>query len=312
MNPAQRAGRDFTRLARLTIWIGIALAGLILAGAAIGMVSRGDHRPERMAVWQGSEGESSGVRSKALPAWRRFAVAVGPTSTRPMIAVVIDDMGIDRRRSARAIALRSPLTLAFLPYATDLAAQAAAARAAGHELLVHIPMEPTGTADPGPGALTTQLSQAEIRVRLAADLSRFEGFVGVNNHMGSRATGDLRVMLPVIDELKTRGLLFLDSRTAPDSLAADLARAAGVAFAVRDIFLDNDAIAEAVRQQLSALEMVARRQGYAVAIGHPHDGTLNALAPWLDAIENRGFALVPLSAIVRFRQDREAGPRARG
>jgi hypothetical protein len=106
-----------------------------------------------------------------------------------------------------------------------------------------------------------------------------------------------------MDELKARGLLFLDSLTAGNSVAGEMAALRGVPYAVRDVFLDNQPDdAAAIHRQLAILEQTARERGYAIGIGHPHDGTLDALAQWIPEMRQRGFALVPVSAIVRHRQ----------
>jgi uncharacterized protein len=189
--------------------------------------------------------------------------------------------------------------LAFLPYARGFEAQIAAARARGHEIIVHVPMQPLGVEDAGPNALTIALEPAEIRQRLAAALDRAGPAVGINNHMGSRFTTERDAMRPVLEELKARGLLFLDSLTTSGSVGAVLARDIDVPHAVRDVFLDNDPAPMAVRARLAELELIAVRQGHAVGIGHPHDGTLDALGPWLQDASTRGFAFVPVSHIVR-------------
>ncbi len=231
--------------------------------------------------------------------WRRFAALAPETGGRPMIALVIDDMGVDRKRSARVIGFKGPLTLSFLAYADDLGTQTAAAAAAGHELLVHVSMEPdSATVDPGPNVLMSGLGADELRRRLRWGLSRFEAYVGVNNHMGSRFTADAAGMTVVMEELKRRGLLFLDSRTTDRTVAAAQARRAGVPFVERNIFLDHVNDVATVQARLAELERLARRTGFAVAIGHPRDATLTALQAWLEEVEGRGFVLVPLTAIV--------------
>jgi polysaccharide deacetylase 2 family uncharacterized protein YibQ len=239
------------------------------------------------------------------PAWMRNAVITVVPPGRVPVAIVIDDMGVDRARSDRAAALPAPLTLAFLPYARALEAQIAAARDRGHEILLHMPMQPIGTEDPGPGALTVALSGDEIRKRVAAALDRAGPVVGVNNHMGSRFTVERDAMRPVLEELRARGLLFLDSRTAGATVGPALARTLGVPFTTRDVFLDNDPSIEAVQARLAELEATARRQGHALAIGHPHDGTIAALSAWLPSAAARGFALVPVSTIVRQSLERQ-------
>jgi polysaccharide deacetylase 2 family uncharacterized protein YibQ len=243
-----------------------------------------------------------------LPAWQRYAAAAPAVSgNRPLVAVVIDDLGLDRRRSARTASLPGPLTLAWLPYAPEVTRQAAAARAAGHELLLHAPMQPQGRENPGPRALTTDLPPDEIRRRVAGYLALLPEAVGLNNHMGSQFTRDASAMAPVIAELKSRDLLFLDSRTALDSVAASVARAADLPHAVRDVFLDNELSPEYLNARLAELEAVARRLGTAIAIGHPHEVTLDALEPWLGSLSARGLTLAPLTAIVQRRSVSQVG-----
>jgi polysaccharide deacetylase 2 family uncharacterized protein YibQ len=236
-------------------------------------------------------------------AWRHYAVHAGPDDGRPMIAIVIDDMGLDRRHSDEAAALPAPLTLSFMTYAEDLPAQVSAARARGHEIMLHVPMEPQAArVDPGPNALKLDLDQDEIKRRMTWDLARIDGIVGINNHMGSRFTEWPQGMASVLAVLRERGLFFLDSRTTPHSVGIDLATEIGLPHAARDIFLDVDLTDPAVASELAKTEAVARRNGSAIAIGHPHDPTLTELRRWLPTAEARGFRLVPVSAIVQHNE----------
>lgn len=234
------------------------------------------------------------------PAWLRNAVAVPDTGSRPLIAVVIDDLGLNRVNTARVAALPGPLTMAFLTYAGDLRRQTAAAHRGGHELMVHMAMEPMGaTIDPGPDALRVTAPPGRLMAQLRQNLDAFDGYVGINNHMGSRFTASEPDMRLVLAELKARGLLFLDSRTTAQSVGATVATQLDVPFAERDVFLDNVQSADAVEARLAEVERIARSRGQAIAIGHPHDATIAALARWLPTLEARGFALVPVSAIVK-------------
>ena len=235
-----------------------------------------------------------------LPRWRQFAVATAPfVQDVPLIAIVIDDMGVDKKRSGLAIDLPPPLTLSFLTYATDLARQTERARGRGHELMLHVAMEPgSKTADPGPNALLTTLSDAELKRRLEWSFLRFSTYVGVNNHMGSKFTANRKAMRIVIEEIKRRGLLFLDSRTSGRTVGAKLAREMGVPVAERNIFIDHENTIEAVHAQLRKVEQLARSTGAVIAIGHPRDVTIRALQEWLVGIEAKGFKLVPLTTIV--------------
>jgi hypothetical protein len=254
---------------------------------------------------------------RPLPAerstWLRNAVAVADPNDKPMIAIVIDDLGLDRGNARRVVRLPGPLTLAYMTYADDVSAQARAARLAGHELLVHVPMQPDADAlDPGINVLRPDLPAAELRRRIAWALSRFSGYVGVNNHMGSRFTADAAAMAVLFQELERRGLLFLDSRTTSASVAETMSGRYDVPVATRNIFLDNEVSAAAVWVQLARLEAEARRAGFAVAIGHPHDGTIAALQAWLPILSERGFRLVPISAIAGRGRDRNDIAASRG
>jgi uncharacterized protein len=234
-------------------------------------------------------------------AWKRNAVPFADLNAKPLIAIVIDDVGIDRLHSKRAWELPGPLNMSFLPYSKDLREQAAAARARGQELMLHLPMEPMGRADPGPGALLVSLSDADLRQRVTTALDSFDGYVGVNNHMGSRFTANKADMETVLKLFKARGLMFLDSRTTPQTVGEQTAQELGVPTMPRNVFLDDDEAPDAVRRKLVETEAIARRQGFVVAIGHPHEATLQALAEWLPGLSAKGLVLAPATAVLRKR-----------
>ena len=237
------------------------------------------------------------------PAWLRYATTA-PVDVRdqPRIAIVIDDLGLDRPRTERVLALPAALTMSFLAYSGDLAHFSEEARRNGHEMIVHVPMEPVNPKmDMGPNGLATNQTRDEVLRRLDWDLGRFEGYVGINNHMGSRFTGDAQAMGWVMEDLKSRGLMFLDSRTIATSIGAKAATAAAVPFAERDVFLDDDQNAAAIQQRLQETEQIARRKGTAIAIGHPHDATIDALIGWIAKLPAKGLVLVPLTDVVKAR-----------
>jgi polysaccharide deacetylase 2 family uncharacterized protein YibQ len=226
-----------------------------------------------------------------------------PPGTTPTIAIVVDDLGPDLAHTDRAVALPGAITLSFLPYADATPWLAAAAERRGHEVLVHEPMQATGGENPGPQELRTDFAPAKIRSLLAAALSRVPGAIGINNHMGSAFTADGNALIPVAEELAARHLLFFDSRTTPDTKVVGVAHAFGVASAERDVFLDDEVTANGVDVQIVELEAKARRQGVAIAIGHPHDVTLTAIAAWSANSASRGFRIVPLSEAIRMKTE---------
>lgn len=214
------------------------------------------------------------------------------------IAIVIDDMGADMRSSRRAIQLPAPITLSFLPYSTRTREQATEARNKGHEILLHMPMEPIGHENPGPGALLVELPLPDLEERVQNALSSFTGFDGINNHMGSKFTAFEGGMGLVIDHLQERHLFFLDSNTSPKSIGLKTARERGLPSIGRDVFLDDDPTPEAIRKQLEVTERIARRKGAAVAIGHPHEATIDTVQAWAAEAKNRGIELVPVRELV--------------
>lgn len=236
--------------------------------------------------------------SEAIPGAteRQAAPADGP-----MIAVVIDDLGLLEAATETAIALDPGFTLSFLPYGEKSGELAAKARAAGHEVLLHMPMEPDGLVDPGPDALLIDLTPDQIRTRLGLALSRVPQAMGINNHMGSRFTADADAMAVVLDEVNARGMMMLDSVTTPDSVIGELAQAIGVPNSARDVFLDNDRDPALIHQQLDELERIAQATGKAVALCHPYRETIVVLSAWLPAARQRGFRLVPLSRLAEPR-----------
>ncbi|MEM6492183.1 MAG: divergent polysaccharide deacetylase family protein, partial [Pseudomonadota bacterium] len=225
------------------------------------------------------------------------APAIRPVGGAPMLAIVIDDLGFDPRRTERLAAMPGPMSFAFLPNAGPVAGQARMAEAAGHAVMLHMPMEPQGRENPGAQALWLGDDAAAIRKKLMTALDAVPGAVGMNNHMGSLLTASAAHMGVVADVLRARGLIFLDSRTGPRAIAAEVAAARGGAWAARDVFLDDDARRSAIDRQLRAAERLAHRRGYAVAIGHPYDDTIAALRAFLPAARRRGIKLVSIEAI---------------
>jgi uncharacterized protein len=211
-------------------------------------------------------------------------------------------MGLRKANSQQAVNLSGRFTLAFLPYAEGVQQMADDARTRGHEVMLHLPMAGRRTANPGPLAMFPDEAPAELAMRLKRNLDSFTGYTGVNNHMGSRFTEQGEGMNMVLTELKARGLFFIDSRTTARSAGRQVALATGLPFAERDVFLDNEADASHILLQLAQTEALARRHGTAIAIGHPHGATIDALARWQKDLAARGFDLVPASQIIEARK----------
>ncbi len=231
--------------------------------------------------------------------WKKNAQTVKRTGAEAKVVIIIDDMGMGSS-TPKVIPLPGPLTLSYLPYADSLPGQTRLAKAAGHELMIHVPMEPMkGTLDPGPDVLTSGMEKQDLQAALNKALKSFEGYVGINNHMGSKLTQDPEAMKLVMAVLEKHGLLFVDSKTIHSSLAGQTAASFNLPYAERDVFLDHNPDLDSVRSSLRKLEIIARTQGSAIAIGHPRPDTLQALKEWLPTLKEKGLTLVPVSAVVR-------------
>ncbi len=227
----------------------------------------------------------------------------GPDQLRARVAIVIDDLGRDvaavenlTARLARSGNVQ--LSWAVLPYESRTSEVVEALRRHGAEILLHLPMDPEGTADPGPGALTTGMSRRELAAATAAALAAVPGAVGVNNHMGSRLSGDRAAMAAILGEVRREGRYWLDSRTTAESVGFTVARELGIPAANRDLFLDDVAERGAVAAQFARLLARARERGAAIAIGHPHPATLAVLAEEIPRAVADGFEFVPVSYLL--------------
>ncbi len=206
-----------------------------------------------------------------------------PSRAGPRLAVIIDDLGENLDQAEMLASLSFPVTFAILPQSSKTREVAQLAAERGRDILLHQPMEPHGypfRADPGPGALFVGMGDEEIKAILAENLAQMPQAIGVNNHMGSRFTADAAGMFIVLQELKNRGLFFLDSLTTSDSVALAQARRVGLLHLQRHIFLDNIQDVQAILFQLRKAERITLSFGEVVAIGHPHPETLEALKIW--------------------------------
>jgi len=215
-----------------------------------------------------------------------------------VVAVVIDDLGRSLADLDRIRDLGVPVTYAVLPYESRTPQVVAELERRGEEMILHLPMEPSNGANPGPGALTREMSRRELVEGTRRALEAVPGAVGVNHHMGSLLSVDRRSMDTILGVISGRGLYYLDSRTSAESVAYAAARALDVPAAERQVFLDPDPRPAAVRYQFRRLLEQARERGAAIAIGHPHPDTLTVLAEEVPLAADRGYQFVPVSFLV--------------
>jgi polysaccharide deacetylase 2 family uncharacterized protein YibQ len=217
----------------------------------------------------------------------------------PVVAIVIDDIGYDRQIAAKLLAMDAPLTFSVLPYGPFSREIAAEARSRGHEIMLHLPMEPKEfpSVNPGPGALLNQMPPDDFIGQLKADIDRIPGLKGVNNHMGSAVSTSPEHMRQIFTILKKSGLYYIDSRTTAETVARPSAELLQLPFTERDIFIDHHENQRFIRKQIRRLIKRAQRQGYAVGIAHPHLITYKVLTELLPELK-KSVALVPASMVI--------------
>jgi hypothetical protein len=215
------------------------------------------------------------------------------------LALIVDDCGqwIDTERGF--IALQIPLTMSVLPDVAYTGVVAREASGAGKGVMLHLPMETVSGMNPGPGKITTEMSDPQITKQVEEDLAQVPLARGVNNHEGSKASADERVMRDVMGVLAQKGgLFFVDSRTSAASVGQTTAESLGVPSGARDVFLDNrNDVAYTEGQLLEAAE-IARRTGHAIAIGHPRATTLEAVREMIPKLTASGIEFVLVQDMV--------------
>jgi uncharacterized protein len=286
--------RTFTGLFLLLLLI--ALAGFIIhhiASRKYTVPITGDFISEKQPYDKGPEFEI--FPSKKIPHHRPKVDHRPSPAKLPKVAIIIDDMGYDPVIAKNFIDLDVALTFAILPYSPFIKKIANMAQTSQIQVMLHLPMEPVEypKINPGRGALLTSMSPDQLIDQLKENFAQIPFVRGVNNHMGSKITADSNRMNQIFSVLKQKNLFFIDSRTTAKTLCIQSAHLFQVPFAQRDVFLDNIQEAKAVRKQIYTMLYYAKRQGYAIGIGHPYPVTYKALREMLPHIRKR---VVPVTA----------------
>lgn len=235
------------------------------------------------------------------------AVSVKPQRKMPAVkahvAIVIDDWGYSTKNCEYLRSIKNPITVAVLPDLPHSNDVMQCAHEAGKEIMLHLPMEAHNNSDEYPAdyLLKTNMSPLKIDRLLTNILDKMPFVVGVNNHMGSKATEDKTVMTTVFKQLKYRGLFFMDSRVTSKSVCASLAKQAGLPFASRDVFLDNINERGPIEESLAELARIALKRGKALAIGHDRSLTLQVIEDKIPWFREQGIELVTVKDYIRLK-----------
>jgi len=216
-------------------------------------------------------------------------------------AIIIDDLGQNLTAAHQLAGLHYPLTFSIMPRVRYARQTAELAHASGHEVMLHLPMQPrpSSHASISPHEIRTGMRRSDTERTVEQDLSAVPFVAGVNNHMGSQATADPVLMQAVMTVLASRHLFFIDSRTTAETVALDVARRTGVPAFYRSVFLDDSQNVNYTLGQLRQFCDAVKRQGAAIAIGHPYPTTLAALVRFLPEFDREEIELVPASRLAR-------------
>jgi len=232
---------------------------------------------------------------------------VAEADQRPVLSLVIDDLGYSLANGMAAIDLNGEHTYAILPGAAYSRKLAQHAHQQNKEVILHLPMQSiSSSAAHEPNALNEAMDEEQLTTNVHALLAEVPFIRGVNNHMGSHLTEFDFFMRPVMDSIRgyNPGLYFLDSRTSPRSVAHAQALDAGLSSISRDVFLDDEPNPESIRLQFNIWLTKARALGSAIAIGHPYSNTIDILRAQLPATDGE-FEFLPISKLIEERKQRE-------
>lgn len=233
--------------------------------------------------------------------WRVYRTKLVGDAKPPRIAIVITGLGLNRKLTKLAIERLPPaVTLGFSPYAEKVAEQVKAARLAGHEVLLAVPMEPIGYPlnDPGEQTLLTTNTPTQNIALLKWSMARFPGYVGVIPHMGRRFISSRRHLLPVLGEMKRRGLMFLDSSAASGGGAQGIKLSAvvGLPLAIATGWIDDDPSRISIAARLNQITVATKKTGLGVALGRPYPVTIDMITTWMRRLRAEGVSAVPITA----------------
>jgi polysaccharide deacetylase 2 family uncharacterized protein YibQ len=244
-----------------------------------------------------------GPLPKFAPDGRRPAeVYARPSRYTARVAVLVNGLGLPGGPPDGVLkGLPAPVSVAYGPYGRDLQDLVTKARAAGHEVLLQISLEPNDypNEDPGPHTLLTTLPNDENIKRLQWLMSRYTGYVGVTNHMGDKFKATKDSFLPVLEELKKRGLIYFDDGTVQSSAAAQIASVLDLDYSAANVQIDAKPSSAGIAKALAELEDTARERGAAIGVAKAKPETVRQLAEWADKLDAKGIVLVPVSAAVR-------------
>ncbi len=228
-----------------------------------------------------------------------FITEASRQQAKAKLAIIIDDFGYAKEPIGEFAGIKQPLTFSVLPYRPYSNEAAANALSSKHQVMLHMPMEPLAANGKEPVVISAAMNDKQIKEAIEKALATVPGALGINNHQGSKATADPKVMRSVMAAIKPHKLFFVDSRTTAVSVAAAAAKRANIPTAANDLFIDNDPDIDMIKTQLRQAVRLALKHGELIVIGHARPTTVIALREMLPEIEAAGVRLVFASQLVK-------------
>lgn len=274
------------------------------AGASLGSTATASAvtAPAAIDTTQTASAAAPAASNAGVPPWKKNARPFPADDPRPRVSLVIAGLGLTAAQTQAAIDQLPPeITLGFSPYSGELQNWIAKARAAGHEVLIELPMEPLNypADDPGPQALLASLSPAENLKRLDWVLARSDQMVGLVANMGSKFQANARLIRPILTRIAEKGYLYVDNRSGPTSVVSEIAGSIDLPWTYNTRFIDAEATRVSIDGRLQQLERTAREKGFALGLAQGYPVTIERVAAWAKSLEVKGLALAPASALAK-------------
>jgi len=249
---------------------------------------------------KGEFGAMPAIAGDGSKPWKYYAKKSETKYNKPIIAVIVTGLGVDKNISEQALRLPDPITLSFSPYAKSLNEWAKSARISGHELLLDLPMEASNypASDPGPLGLLISTDQNGNETKIKKIMSQSFGYVGFLTPRDEIFTGNTELLKSLLQIFSTRGLAVVIGKPPPKNETLELIEKGNTASVISDTLIDEELTTSSIDARLSLLEQIAKKNGYAVGIAQPYPITIKQLAIWAEKAEKNGFILVPVSAVI--------------
>jgi polysaccharide deacetylase 2 family uncharacterized protein YibQ len=235
-------------------------------------------------------------------AGQQFSLTDAPSTSSPRVAIVLRGLGRDHRNSEDAVTkLPSAVSMAFMPYNGPSQQWSRKARELGHEVIIQLPLEPANypNNNPGPETLLASSGADENIARLRSILSRFDNYNGVTNFLGGRLLQSPDALRPILETLKSQGLIYVGEANNSHLVVRRLAGEIGLRYGGADIVIDSRPTPDAIKKALDGLVVLARKKGSAIGIGYASQTTIEQVEAWSKTVSGSGVTLVPVGALAQ-------------